>query len=421
MSGRTVRCSDWGLFPFLLPRMTGFENKEYYVAWRGGFPTSDRRIIGEGIPGIKRLDSLLRDKGKVDLFFYPDFYMGDEQEDFRDQGFPVFGCGDAEILERDRELFRDTLKKIGLPWIPATLCKGTDDLRDYLESLPKDARLVIKSSDFRGDFETTPIDGKNMTVQAFIDRLPPITFKLGAVADRTKFICEKWVESDCEPGYSGFNTDGIFSDWGMVGYEKKGDALVGRMYRDGGLPPSIKNTNDKLAPELKRLGCRGFFVIESRFNSKGVCLPLDICMRAGSPDVEGLCEVVDNFSEVVEAVANGKQAKIKPAAKFVGILKFHSRSLVEDADIQVKFPKEIARWVKIRNWFMKGGNHYSISQDKGDNVGSVVAIGNSVDEVEKLCLERMEQVHCVHKEVNENAFDDIRKYMKAGEKYGIRF
>ncbi len=424
----TVRINDWGLFTFLAERFVGQAKKvEYFVQWRGPFPTSDRRRVGEGIPDVKRLDSFwdgIEPMGyarQPRLFVYPDFYLADEQKLLRSLGYPVFGCGDSEKLERDREFFKDTLDELGLPNVGGEYCRGTEVLREYLESLPKNAKLVVKTSDFRGDFETTPIDGENRTIETFLKSLPELAVKLDVNDTLTKFICEPWIESDCEPGWSEYNCNGVPSDYGMLGYEKKGDALLGRMFKSVEAPEPIRKVNEKIYTVLKKLGCQGFYVMEYRITKRGVCCPIDICMRAGSPDVEVLSMVDKDFPLNVLRVANSQPAKMKLQGLYTGILKFHSGELKTGHDLEIRFPREIAPYVKIRNWQRKNGRDYSISQDAGDNAGAVVAWGDSMNQVEDLCMKRIEQIHCEGMEYTENAFEDIEKSISAGRKYGIDF
>ena len=415
-----VRCFDYGLFGFMLED-TDFGKKEMYVPWEASFPTSDKHMIGLGIPGIKRLDYFEDDIDDVDLFIFPDIYKGALQEDLRRRGKLVFGSGRAEILEIDRELFKDTLADVGLPVVPSTKITGIDDLREYLQSLPRNAKLVIKSSCFRGDQETEVIDGKNNTVEDALDWLNALAVKLGARKDYIEFLCETAIESDCEPGYSTFFSDeGGWGDWGLLGYEKKDAALIGRMMRTSALPAPIKNVNDKLAPVLKKYGYRGVYVMEYRFSKKGVCFPIDACMRAGSPDAESLWKSVKNITQVIYDVANGRQAKMKVEEKYAAILKFTSETLEKDFDLEVKFPKELAPWVRVYNKYQHGSKIYSIAQDGNNAVGAVVAIGRSIDEVKDLCLKRIEQVHCKKMSFDEKAFDWITDSIEAGNKYGVR-
>ena len=421
MPNKRIRMYDFGLFEYLLEEMPDTDTREYFLPWEASFPTSDKRMIGEGIPGIKRLDHFEDGIKDVDLFIFPDIYKGALQEDLRSRGKAVFGSGRSEMLEIDRSLFKDTLDKVGLPNVPTEIIEGVDELRKYLMELPKNAKLVIKSSCFRGDQETEVIDGKNNTVADALDWLDALSVKLGVRKEHIEFLCESSIDSDCEPGYDGVCSDGVFGSWGMVGYEKKDEALIGRMYRNEALPPILKNVNDKLSPEFKRLGYRGLYTIESRISKKGKCYPIDLCARGGSPSAEVLCKLIGNWPEVVWDVANGKPANIKPTAKFGAILKFTSEMLCKDFDLEVKFPKEIADSVVIYNKYQEGNKIYSISQDENPAVGAVVATGSSIDEVVDLCIKRIDQVHVKKMAYDEHVFDGIKESIHAGKKYGIVF
>lgn len=420
-----LRGHDFGLFTYLYERLAKAYKTELYTQWESPFPTSDRFVIGQGLKDIKKLMSFEKDLKGVDLVTFFDFYKGELQEDLRSRGIPVFGGGRAEELEVDRWLFKKTLKKVGLPVIPADKVIGCTDLREYLEGLPKGAKRVIKSSCFRGDQETEPHEDMEETMHW----LNKLAFDLGVQQDEIEFLCEHWIEADCEPGRDDVCSDGVFGSWGMVGWEKKGEALIGKMFERDDIPPILKDIDDAMAPEFEKRGYRGLYCMESRISKKeykvypiGTCFPLDICIRAGSPSSEGYCEIVDNFHEVVRMVAHGEEPIIEPAEKYLGILKFHTKWLTENFDVPIRYPKEIDRWVKIRNKHIhSNGKVYSISQDKGDNAGAVVAIGGSIDEVCDLCMERIEMIKCKKMEYNKTAFDDIRQSIEKGEEHGIDF
>jgi hypothetical protein len=420
---KIVRCFDFGLFGVILEQMLEFKKREYYCQWESPFPTSDKAIIGKGINGIDRLQHFeedLRDEnGKllVDLLVFFDFYKGIMQDDYRKQGFPVFGSSKGEILEVDRWKFKQILKSVGLPVIPATRCIGIDNEREYLESLKKGEVCWIKSSCYRGDQETE----KHEFMEDTISWLDHLGYKLGVQRDKIEFINEEEIEGDCEPGYDGLVSDGVYSDWGMIGYERKGEALIGKFFRDEDLPAIVKNVNDRLAPKMKGYQYRGLYSMENRITKEGKCFPLDFCARAGSPSHEGLCKAIKNWSRVAWDVAHGRQAKLELAGKFVGILKFHTQCLQNEFDVNIRFPDSIAPWVMIRNKYVDRGKTYSISQDRGDNAGAVVAVGDSVDEVVELCEKRIEKVKMKKMDHSKTAFNEIREYIKKGEKHGISF
>jgi hypothetical protein len=436
ISDMTVRCYDFGLFGYILEEMTEFKKREYYCPWESSFPTSDKAMIGDGVKGIERLEYFEPGIKDVDLFTFFDFYKGPLQEDLRSRGKFVFGSGLAEIYEIDRILFKETLDKAGLPVIPCTIIEGgIDELREWCKEQPKGAKLVIKSSCYRGDFETTVIDGVDNTIEDFLYFMDKLAYDLGVRKEQIVFICESILDAACEPGYDGVNSDGVFGDWGMIGYEKKGDALIGRMYKNDDLPHIIKNVNDCMAPfftaegikkasDMKTMplaGYRGLYSMESIITKKGKCFPLDICCRAGSPSSEVLCgKLIKNWSRVVCDVARGKPPKIEIGAKYGAILKFHSSAGKDNFDVEVKYPKEIEEWVKIRNKYGDKSKIYSISQDKGDNLGAVIGIGNTIKEATDLCLERIEMVHAQRIEWSKTAFDELIEKIKVGEGLGVK-
>ncbi|HEX8950078.1 MAG TPA: hypothetical protein VF790_14005 [Dissulfurispiraceae bacterium] len=447
----TVRGWDFGLFTYIYERLYPYFNVQLYTPYENAFPTSDRAIIGAGLKGIAKLEDFWTDKKNVDIFTFFDFYMGALQDDLREQGFAVFGPGKrGELLERDRLHFKKVLRDVKLPVIPFDICVGVNEnspeirkklaeslkeygitkkpdellpLREYLFGLPEGTKRIIKASCFRGDVETEPHEEYEDTKQW----LDETAMKLGVQADEQLFICEFPIEGKCEPGRDDVISDGVFGTWGMVGWEEKGSALIGKWFKRESIPAILKYIDDALIPLFREYRYRGLYCMESRVSEKaqygmpaGTCWPLDICTRAGSPSSEVLIKSIDNFPEVVKMVAQGKEPKIELKDQYAAILKFHTSRLSNNYDVPISYPKEIADSVMVRNKHVHGnGQIYSISQDKGDNAGAVVATGSTIDEACNKCLELIEQVKCKCMEYDQNAFDKIKGYMKEGERWKI--
>jgi hypothetical protein len=111
---------DYGTYCYLAQRLVReYSEVLYYVETASSFPTGDKKQVGVGINGVKRVYDFWAtvrtlDK-KKDLIFFPDCYNADLQNELKLQGYFVCGSGNSAKLETDRLLFRQELIKAKLP------------------------------------------------------------------------------------------------------------------------------------------------------------------------------------------------------------------------------------------------------------------------------------------------------------------
>jgi hypothetical protein len=74
---KTCCIIDNGLFTELAVTLAPkFGKVYYYTPWEQAFPRSNEILIGEGLPGVTRVNSIWPILDDVDLFVFPDIFHG---------------------------------------------------------------------------------------------------------------------------------------------------------------------------------------------------------------------------------------------------------------------------------------------------------------------------------------------------------
>ena len=145
------------------------------------------------------------------------------------------------------------------------------------------------------------------------------------------------------------------------------------------------------------------------------------CARAPSPPGELYCEMYSNLPEVVWAGANG--ILLEPESEFSHGVELMLHSSFADKGFQpISFPKEIERFVKIRNHCVIDDVHYAIPQAVGlPECGAVIGMGNSIEEAMDHAVENAEQVTGYYLEAKTGAIDDIKKQLDIMDERGLNY
>lgn len=384
--GKTVCFYDYGLFVELAVTLAqGFGRTLYYVPWQDGYPKSNARLIGHGVPGIERVDSIWPYLDEIDLFVFPDVYEGPLQEHLVKLGKRVWGSRMGEELELDRVGSKNLCKTLGIDIGPFEVLTGMDALRTFLK---KHDDQWVKISATRGDMET--FHSKNYALSE--PKLDRIAHSLGAKQKIMEFIVEAAINPAIEIGYDGYTVDGRFAKNALVGIEVKDKAYVGRTMRYADLPDAVRSVNEKLKPALKRYGYRGLISTEIRATPDGKAYLIDPCARAGSPPNEVYQMQMTNLPEIFWEGSEGTLIEPEYAAKWSAELLLTSESAMDDW-ISVGFPPELREHVKLRNLAVVEGKHYYVPDKSGCSaMGAVVALGDTAQQAIDRCKEIAEQV-----------------------------
>lgn len=413
-------CIDHGLYIHVAQKLAeSYGHVSYFSPWtESGFPSSKRRQIGTGIEGVDRVFDLWDAVGDADLVVVTDVYYHDLVQYLREQGKPVWGACKAEALEVERAATKRLMQSLGMNVIPYKAVEGVTALWRYVGDKED---VWIKGSKTRGDLETFHWINEHVSAP----RLEKLLRDLGPRRHSMEFIIEPSI-SGVEFGYDGYCVDGRFGSVALYGPEAKDAGYVGRVIGFNDLPEALLQPTLELAETMGKLGCRGFYSNEVRVSDEyneefeipvGTAFLIDPAMRCGSPPSESYIELFSNWDEVIWAGANGEVLDLIPVAKYAAQIVLKSDWVTENEYLPVKFDDD-PRWLKLHNFCVVDGEVTVVPQDFPE-FGSVIALGNTQEEAEQLCLEHAEKVEALDLDWKKDVFNDIRETINKGRAVGI--
>ena len=426
LSRQSVLFVDNGLFfDFARKVAPAFRQARYYMPYRSAFVKSRQLEVGKGYPEIERVPSTIRwrpagqdasgrawesIKDDTDLFVFLDVFWADLQWELRQEGRRVWGCGDAEELELFRWEARQVWKRLGMATLPAERVMGMAALKAYLKQAkpPK----FVKQSFTRGDWETFAFKGYPQAER----RLEQMEYDLGPIGDDYEFMVEDGVDAP-EFGYDGANVLGQFLYPAMLAPEVKGQGMVGRVILGPQeLPPGLREVNEKLAPELKRLGCCGSFSTEVRNN-----VLLDPCFRLGSPSNELLQEMLGDWPMVLWEGSAGKLVKPKVLYKYGAVAMAYAEDSGQNWQ-ELFYPRSIDSRVKVRNPLRIGKRQFAVPQGAPQNLAGIVGVSNTslLDAIADMARVAR-QVDGDHVEIALKSMWDAVRILREAEGKGVKW
>lgn len=395
----------------------GFGKVKYLCSWQSAYPKYDPYVVGYGIntilPNFEQVHSIFDMMADVDIWMFPDLYMGDVQEWLREQGHLVFGAGRAENLELHRDKTKLHLQELGLPVNDWKAITGLDALRKHLE---ENSDLWVKTNMFRGAMESFHHDEYKLTKP----RLDRFEHTLGIYKERQIFTVEAPVKDSIDFAIDMITADGKYPLRSLMGVEQKNCSYCGVFADISKAPKGIIDIHDKLSKTLRQYQCRGFMSLESRITKDGTAYLLDPCMRAPQPPSSLYIEMYDNFPQLVWDTANGDTPDIQSKYKYGVQLVIKSEFAKKDPQA-VFFPDEIKNFVKIKNLCIQDGIYHYIPQEhEAEEIGAVIGMGNTLKEAKKQCLDRANMVKGDGIFIEKEALDRADKDIEQLGKFGIK-
>ena len=86
-------------------------------------------------------------------------------------------------------------------------------------------------------------------------------------------------------------------------------------------------------------------------------------------------------------------------------------------ELYVDIPKHLNQWVKLRNAMTRNGRTYCVFNETGGHFGSVVAVGNSVQEVSGLVEERADELKVYCKEHTKDFLKLMKPELEKAKEY----
>ena len=371
---------DHGAYTNLAERLGAETEVAYWSSNLDAFPVSRETSPGTGLKGVERIDDPLEFmlEGKASHVIVPDLYLGGFESVARQLELPVFGSGEGQRLETDREFMLDFLAEHDLPIPEGVVIEGITELGKYLKG-KKD--LYVKVSTYRGDLETehyTDWDAK----QPWFDRLK---VRLGPIGERIKFIVQEPIESVCEVG---IDTYFLRNEWTtfILGWEIKDAGYVGRI-TDDQWRGNERRLMLSLTAYLLTTGYNNFFSNEMRITKDGTIYMTDATCRIPSPPGGVMMWAAKNFADVV---LKGASPDYGDAQWFCEIV-LKSNAVATDY-VRLKYPK--SQHYAFHSHCVIDGNtwivpHPSWSYDGKPYVefGSALGWGKSLEDAEAMARE----------------------------------
>lgn len=367
----------------------------YFCPWVGAFPKTDRYNLGDGFKEITAVENFWDWVDKVDLIFFPDLYQGDLQHYLCNNGYKVAGAGKSEVLETDRILFYDTLKKLGQPTIPFKVIKGMTKLKEYLKTAEE---CYVKFPVFRGNFESM----RHITYEHSLPLLDKVSHQMGLARDLESFVVQEPVDNAVEVGYDGMSSGGKFPSAPIIGVEVKDKCYVAKILDD--YPKLIKKNNDAMASILNDMGMRGLYSTELRVTSPNQAFYIDGCFRMGFPSGNAVSELYKNYPAMIDGLADGEMVKPEFEERYAAEIIISSDQLKHDW-LAVDVPKKYKKWMKLKNACTVDGQVFCIPVDDIGVIGSAVGVGDTMKDAIKMALDVAENVKTQDGAYAKDSFD----------------
>lgn len=403
-SNKTCLVYDNGLFCELAVTLAKrFGKVLYYSPWEKSFPRSNDTLIGEGLPGVTRINSIFPVIDDVDLFVFPDIFHGPLQVYLRKQGKRVWGAGLGENLEIIRGLSKRLLRNAGLEVGPFRQLKGLDRLRDFLK---ENDDQYVKISRTRGDMETFHAP----TYKLIEPRLDQLEHHLGAKKHIQEFIVEAPIEPAIEVGYDGYTIDGKFPKTALYGVEVKDTAYLGQVVPYHQLPAGAQEVNKRLSGMFADWTYRGFWSSEIRIKA-GKPYLIDPCCRMASPPGELYQMMIENLADVLWHGAMGDLVEPEFSDTWGAQIVMRS-SWAEHNWTALDIPASIRDNVKISYLTRIRDRNYFVPQPiEMAEFGSVVATGSSPDDAIRNVTKIADKIEAYGLKFNFEALEDAKADM----------
>lgn len=415
-SDKTVMVVDNGLFCEIAIRLAQDFAKVYYCcpSWVDAFPKMNKAMIGHGFDEIEVVEDVQGAHfDDIDLFVFPDVYFGQLQVSLEAEGHLVWGARMGEELELSRDSTKRLMAELGLPVGPWKKVRGMDKLREFLK---ENKNQYVKVNKWRGILETF----LSKDYRSVEPKLDEVEYGLGAFKDMIDFIVEEELTDKVELGVDAFTIDGQFPKKLLSGIEVKDAGYVGIFKDYADLPKELTLFDQLFSNTLKDYGYRGFYSTEVRIGKDHKPYMIDFCARAGSPPNEVYQEFYKNISEIIWDGANGKVTDPIPEAKYAAELLIHSTWA--DKNWQpVDFPKDMRRFVKLRNATKIKGRHFVIPQAVGlPEIGSTIGWGKTLKEAMQMAMDVAKEVEGYYIRIPNEAFDEAEEEIAKLDEFGIK-
>lgn len=394
----------------------GFDRVLYFSEWRDAFSTSRGRLIGEGFEDLERVRDFFKALDDADVVVFPDMGRYDLQTYLRAQGMPVWGMGEAEVLEDDKLYFHHWLLTRDLPHADMWSIEGVEALKVFLRDHDE---MFLKCND-RGDFETFHHRTWQLSEPWYVDMLN----RVGPYQHTMQMLAQAPVEG-IEVGYDGYCIDGRYGRMAQLGIECKGTGYVAKLMDFRDLPRPLIQVCEDLAAwtQHEHMTVRGAFSSEVRLADAETGYFIDPTMRFGVPPSACQCAAWTNLAEVVWQGAQGSIIDVVSPKPYLAEVLLES-AWPRKHFMAMHWPEEYDGLVSLHRWHRFEGTDYVVpdGHDGGPMaVGAAVGVGNTLKEATEMALEVAESVTAYELDYDSAVFDKLAKTVDEYTALGFDF
>jgi hypothetical protein len=397
---------DNGLFLPLCQKLApAFKRMLYFSEWQEGFPTINKRIIGDGFDGIERVDEIWTHKNETDIYIFPDIYRSGLQTALEDQGKLVWGSRLGDRMETNRGAFMRVLQEIGLPVAPFQEVVGLTELREVLRDRED---VYLKMSKYRGSFETC--HWRNWREDEGM--LDALAVKFGPLKDLLTFYVFDALDTELELGVDTFCIDGQFPSLMLHGLESKDKGYLGGVMKREDLPQQLQDVLTAFGPVLGKDRYRNAFSAEVRV-VEGTGYFIDPTCRFPVPGSGAEMELIGNLPEIIVAGASGELVEPEMVAQFAAECVLTAKSDKHGWCV-LDFPEAVKPFVKCGDSCEVDGRTCLPPDEKHDEeIGWIFATGNTIEETVETMKARVKLLPDGVHACTESLFDLLKEAHEA--------
>lgn len=418
-SNRRVLVYDSGLNIGLANALTrDFGSVLYFTPWQRAFPSMLEVASGHGYEGVERITNFWNRVNDVDLFVFPDCYNGDLQVYLDSIGKRVWGSRGGANLELHRWQTKELMKQEGLPIQPCRQVKGLENLRALLK---KKENCFVKLSIFRGDMESW----HHVNYALSEPRLDELAFRLGPIQHMATFVVEDCIETKFEVGYDGIFT-GAWPNVAMAGWEKKDAGLLASVMPYDELPEEVREVNSHLEKFLKQTGYRNFLSTEIRIGEDSLPYLIDVTNRTPIPSSAIQIANYKNLADILWHGAAGENVPIETRCRFGAEAMIYS-DWAHKHWMTAEVTEEVQPYVTLFHSVNLGDDIEAVIPQNhdvaviGDEIGSVIGLGDTIEEAIEECREHAEGIRGMGLYVKAESLDSLLPQIKEAQEKGIKF
>lgn len=403
-----------GLYlPLALKLSETYKRVLYHDPCEKAFPKINDAMIGDGFyPELQKVESFWDHKKEIDLFIFPDSQGWAVQSELISQGFPVWGSNYSEKVEMDRDKFLELLDGCGLMIPQYHGVRGIDNLAKHLRD--KEDKY-IKISKYRGSLET--FHWRSWDDDAGM--LDVLAVRFGGAKNLVPFLVFDAIETDLELGADTYSVLGRYPSHMMDGFEWKDKGYFGTFKKIGEMPKQTQTVLEAFAPILQGYNHTNFWSMEIRVQGEDFYF-IDPTPRGPLPGTGSQMEIYGNLPEIIWEGANGNLVDPEPTAKFSAECVLTMKR-EKHAWNSIRVPEELKQWIKLSgSSFINGRHWFPCDEDQGEEIGWMVAIGDTPMETVKTMLDQEKKLPD-GVSANTESLANLIKEIEKAEEEGIEF